>query len=92
MGLDGAEADGQLVADLAVGAPASGSQQDLGVEDHAQTCPDDVLVVSDQDSDGHGSPTVKGSEATTLQPRPGSGPARIVPPSRLARSAMPRSP
>ena len=76
----------------AVGGPTDDLDAGLGVEDHPQACPDDVLVVGDEHADGHVVATSFGSTASTVQPPPGSGPAWRVPPSRLARSAMPTRP
>ena len=55
-----------------------------------------VIVITtfdlDEHADGHGLTTPFGSTALTVQPPSGSGPAWRVPPSRLARSAMPTRP
>jgi hypothetical protein len=92
---DGLQAVGSLSDDLDVG---------LGVENHGEAGPDDVLVVGDQHADGRGhddrcaawceafvGPPL-GRVASTVQPPPEVGPARTSPPSREVRSVIPSSP
>ena len=88
----GAQAPGELDGAAAVGGLAGHLDARLGVQDHGQPGAHDLLVVGDDHAYGHEAHPVRGSTAVTVQPRPGSGPARQVPPSRVARSAMPASP
>src|SRR4029450_13026447 len=64
----------------------------LGVEDHAQPGPDDLLVVGDEDADVHRLGPARGSTASTTQPWSGLGPAARVPPRSAARSVIPTTP
>ena len=63
----------------------------LGVEDHRQARPHEILVVGDEDPDHAGTPAF-GNVATTAQPPLARGPDVKVPPSSLARSLIPRRP
>ena len=63
----------------------------LGVEDHAQSCAHDLLVVGDEHPDHLATPEL-GSRASTTQPPAAAGPADSVPPRRVARSVMPTIP
>ena len=62
----------------------------FGFHQHAQALADQVLVVGDQHADHGGSPI--GSQAQTVNPPPGRGPARRSPPNSATRSRMPVNP
>ena len=85
----GPQLAGQRHGLTAVGRLADHLDVGLGVEDHAQPGPDDLLVVGDEHADGHRGGPLRGSTAPTVQPRSGPGPASRVPPSSVARSVMP---
>ena len=63
----------------------------LGVEDHRESGANDLLVVGDKNADHRDAPSV-GNTAATVQPPCLCGPARRLPPSKLARSAIPTNP
>ena len=90
------EAPAAILADDEFRLPVVGLPDDLdvglSVENHGETGSDKVLVVGNEDADGHALPPSLGTTASTIQPRSGWGPAVNVPPSRRVRSAIPARP
>ena len=88
----GAQAPRQLDGRPAVGRLAHDLDPGLGIEDHREPGPHQLLVVGDEDPDAHGPLPRGAAPRRPSSPRSGPGPASQVPPSMRARSAMPTSP
>ena len=88
----GAELAGEGHRGPSVGRLADHLDAGLGVEDHPEPGPDDLLIVGDEHADGHVTGAARGSTALTVQPLSGPGPASRVPPRSIARSVMPTRP
>ncbi len=84
----GREPGGQRDRLPAVARLADHLEVGLGVAEHPQAGPDQLLVVDEQDADHAAAP---GSTVRTSQPAP-AGPAVSTPPSTSTRSRMPVSP
>ena len=87
-----AERSGHLHRLSAVGRLADDRDVGVGVEDHAQTGANDLLIVGHDDADDHADAPRSGRTAVTAQPPPARGPAVHVPPRPSARSIIPAIP
>ena len=76
--------------------PCRGLADDLDVvglaQDHAETSPDEVVIVGEQDPDHLAATPSTGMWAVTRNPPPSRGPASNWPPKIETRSLMPRIP
>src|ERR1700729_2924475 len=64
----------------------------IGLEDHPEAGANHRLVIGQQHTDAHSTPSEVGSLTRTANPPPDTGPAVSWPPCRAARSRMPINP
>jgi hypothetical protein len=77
----GAELAGEGHRGASVGRLANHLNAGLGIEDHLEAGPDDLLIIGDDHADAHVTEADLGSTALTVQPLSGLGP-----PSRVTRA------
>ena len=87
----GTQSAGEVEGLYAVGRLSDHLQRRVRAEDHDEPGADEVLVVGNDNANGHDSAST-GSTASTTQPPSGPGRAVRDPPRSWARSAMPSSP